>query len=132
MEIKIIKKKASSLKNISYEAMECEPVETLKELLVQMTIYEYKKQMTQKKEILSQKEIESESKFGKITFGNLYNENEKDIGDLINVMLQDYQDGLFRVFWNQEECLDLNQKLDIQEENEVVFIKLVMLAGRLW
>ena len=119
MKIKIIKKKASSLKELSHEDIELEQIETLKDLLVQITIYEFYKQHTSKQELLTQDEINEQAQLGKIT-------------KIIEVMLQDYHDGLFRVFLNKEECGDLDEKLVFEEENEVVIIKLVMMAGRLW
>lgn len=132
MKIKIIKKKASSLKELSHEDIELEQIETLKDLLVQITIYEFYKQHTSKQELLTQDEINEQAQLGKITWKELYNDKKEDITKIIEVMLQGYHDGLFRVFLNKEECMDLNEKLVFEEENEVVIIKLVMMAGRLW
>ena len=50
----------------------------------------------------------------------------------LEVMVQDFLDGLFRVFINGEEYKALDEKLKLQGENEVVFIRFVMMAGRLW
>ena len=47
-------------------------------------------------------------------------------------MLQDFHDGLIRVFINQREYCDLEEEITLLEENEVVLIQLVMMAGRLW
>lgn len=132
MKIKIIKKKASSLKELSHEDIKLEQIETLKDLLVQITIYEFYKQHTSKQELLTQDEINEQAQLGKITWKELYNNKKEDITKIIEVMLQDYHDGLFRVFLNKEECGDLDEKLVFEEENEVVIIKLVMMAGRLW
>ena len=48
------------------------------------------------------------------------------------ILKQDFEDGLFRVFFNQKEYTSLSEELKPQEENELVIIRLVMLTGRLW
>ena len=55
-----------------------------------------------------------------------------DIKAAVQVMLQDFEDGLFRVYLNGEECLDLKGKLAVKDEDEVVLLRFVMLAGRMW
>ena len=55
-----------------------------------------------------------------------------DVETAVQVMLQDFEDGLFRIYFNGEECLDLKGKLAVKDEDEVVLIRLVMLAGRMW
>ena len=49
-----------------------------------------------------------------------------------DILEQDFSDGLFRVFFNGEEYTNLTDVLDVQEENELVIIRLIMMAGRLW
>lgn len=132
MKIKVIRKKASSLRELSHEDIELEQISTLKDLLTQLTIHEYIKQNQGPKDFLTQEEINHQSLLGKISFHEVYNENYDDIQKSIHVMLQDYQDGLFRVYLNQEECTNIDEELCFQEENEVVIIRLIMMAGRLW
>lgn len=132
MKIKLIKKKASSMKELSHEEIELDNIKTLKDLLIQMTIQEFYKQHTSKQKVLTQNDINEQAHLGKVTMGNLYNEEKEEITKAIDVMIQDYQDGLFRVYFNQKECLDLDEKLVFLDNNEVVIIKLMMMAGRLW
>lgn len=133
MKINIIKKKSSSLKELSHEEVEFNNILTLKDLLIQMTIHEfYKQQSAFNDNVLTQDHIDNQAKFGKVTVGTLYNDNKEEITRVIDVMLQDYQDGLFRVYLNKRECTDLNERLIFKKENEVVIIKLIMMAGRLW
>ena len=56
--------------------------------------------------------------------------DEKPVYDIL--LEQDFSDGLFRVFFNGEEYTNLTDVLDVQEENELVIIRLIMMAGRLW
>ena len=43
-----------------------------------------------------------------------------------------FQDGLFRVFLGDTELTELDEKLELQEGDTVTFIRLTMLAGRMW
>lgn len=133
MKINIVRKKVSSLKELSHDVINVENIETFKDLLIQMTIHEFYKQHSfYDEQVLSPDEIDQQAMLGKVTLGILYNHEKEDITKAIDVMLQDYQDGLFKVYFNKKECSDLNEKLVFLQDNEVVMIKLVMMAGRLW
>lgn len=60
---------------------------------------------------------------------------DKNTGTLehaVQVMIQDFEDGLFRVYLNGTECTDLKEHLGVKDEDEIVFIRFIMLAGRMW
>lgn len=132
MKIQIVKKKASSLKELGKEVIEIPKVFTLKELLIVILYNEYKTIYDHQMKILNDKDIEQLAKLGKVSFSILYNEDKRNLDELIEVMLQDFQDGLYRVYINGQECQDINSQIQLQENDEVVFIRFVMLAGRLW
>ncbi|MCY1441026.1 hypothetical protein D9M71_573230 [compost metagenome] len=50
----------------------------------------------------------------------------------ISTMLQAFQDELFLVLHNEESLDSLSTPLNIQEDDVFTFIKLTMLAGRIW
>lgn len=129
MKFKIIKKKASSFKELGHEIIELNNISTLYDLLYAFTNYELNKQESHT--VYNQTKINNDAKYGKVTFEK-YNEQKDDFGKAMQTTIQDFKDGLYRVFINGNEYLNLNEKLDLLDENEVVFIKLVMLAGRLW
>ena len=124
MKFNIIKKKASSLKELGHETIELNDIQTLNDLLYSI------KQCNVQLKPHNKEEIQILSNLGKITFENYHEQG--DFNQALNTMIQDFKDGLFRVYLNENECTDLNESLSLKEENEVVFIKLVMLAGRLW
>ncbi|MEF2783002.1 hypothetical protein WKT02_01145 [Erysipelotrichaceae bacterium HCN-30851] len=133
MKFRIVKKQASSLKEIEYEPLELENVKAVKDLLIQILIYEYnKQQLLETKQVLSKNNIDQQAGLGKVTFSTRYNTNKDSLSKAINTMLQDFHDGLIRVFINQREYCDLEEEITLLEENEVVLIQLVMMAGRLW
>lgn len=111
MVVKVKKRKAGSYRDLTYEEYQIDKVETLEKLLEEVLKIELRKAKENEK---------------------LYESTVYSFEKAVNIMKQDYIDGLFRVFFNQKECKHLEEKIDWQEENELVFIKLVMLAGRLW
>lgn len=133
MKITIIKKKAASRKEMARVEIDIAEVETLKELLQEICLYEFQQHHNPKQDsLLDTQHIKDMATIGKVSFGSLYNENNEDIEKAMAVMLQDFEDGLFRVFLNRQEYTKLDEKLVFKEVNEVVFIRLVMMAGRLW
>ena len=133
MIIQVVKKKASSHKDLGHEQIEIEAAATLKELLIAISKYEYNKlYQDDRVRILLQKEIEGLAKAGKVHFSTMYNDAKKEFDQIARIMLEDFQDGLFHVYLNKQECLQLDEPLEINDGDEVVLIRLVMLAGRLW
>lgn len=118
MEIMVIKKKASSHKELSHEIYHINDVQYLHELLYQVMAIELVKKP-------------ESQQVGKIVY-DVYNEQKYSLEQAWDILKQDFEDGLFRVFFNKQEYENLDDELDIQENNELVIIKLVMMAGRLW
>ncbi len=118
MEIMVIKKKASSHKELSHEIYHINDVQHLHELLYQVMAIELVKKP-------------ESQQVGKIVY-DVYNEQKYSLEQAWDILKQDFEDGLFRVFFNKQEYENLDDELDIQENNELVIIKLVMMAGRLW
>lgn len=81
---------------------------------------------------LTAEQIENMSEAGKIAFGINYNGKEADLSEAIKTAFQAYEDGLFRIFIDEEEAGALDDELSVSENNLITFIKLTMLAGRLW
>lgn len=148
MEIQVVKKKASSLRELGRETVELPEVSTLRELLTEMVYYELDRaQKGKESPVLKEQEIASQSRLGRVSFGvsdhrdgysgetpsSVHgNGRWPDGQEAVRVMLQDFEDGLFRVFLNGEEYLKLDDTLHMKGGDEVVFIRLVMLAGRMW
>ena len=43
-----------------------------------------------------------------------------------------FNDGLFRIFLNDNELSSLEEKIKLQENDKLTFIRLTMLSGRIW
>ena len=109
MKIWVVRKKASSLRELGREALELPEVSNLRELLTAAAEKEFK-----------------------VSFGESYNENKASLEKAIQVMFQDFEDGLFRVYLNEREYKELLEPTELHDGDELVLIRLVMLAGRMW
>ncbi|MDO4454859.1 MAG: hypothetical protein Q4B90_10265 [Eubacteriales bacterium] len=118
MKVNVVKRKAASHKELSHVVYEIHDVKYLKELLYEIMVME----------LSSTPEISSP---GKLAY-NIWQEKEYHVDQAWTILKQDFEDGLFRVYFNGDEYTNLEDSLKIQEENELVIIKLVMIAGRLW
>lgn len=81
---------------------------------------------------LTNEEIEQQVHAGKVGFGTKYNDQKAEQQTAVRVAIQAFEDGLYRVFINEKETLDLDERLGLQEDDQLTFIKLTMLAGRKW
>lgn len=132
MKIMMVKRKAASRKELGREVYELPDVHNLRELLWSITEIEYHKQFEPvcASPVLSKEDLQKQE--GKIVFHKSYDTRRDDLNRAKQRVLQDYEDGLFRVFVQGEEVGDLEEDLHLQEGDEIVCIRLVMLAGRLW
>lgn len=80
----------------------------------------------------SEAELQAMGEVGKIAFGELFNQKEVKLSEAVNNALSSYKDGLFRIFIDEREAGELDDSIEIRDDSVVTFIKLTMLAGRLW
>jgi hypothetical protein len=84
-------------------------------------------------EFLSQSEVESlAEETGKVGFNSIYNDKKADENKAIENALICFKDGIYRVFIDETEIQNLEDHITLTENSKVIFIKLVMLAGRMW
>lgn len=76
--------------------------------------------------------IDDQAYTGKVSFGTINRDGMPDVAEASAVALTAYKDGLYRVFLNEQELEQLDELLPLEEGDELVFIRLTMLAGRLW
>ena len=96
---------------------------------------------------LSTEEIDDMASIGKIAFGINYGGKMADEKKAVENALQSYEDGLFCIFvegkalGSSGDIIEadesdkrnvLDEKVTIEEDTEVTFIRLVMLSGRMW
>ncbi len=81
---------------------------------------------------LNEQQITDMAEVGKIAFGINYGEKEQDLKKAEENALQSFEDGLYRIFIGENELEGLDTPLCLKEEDSLTFIKLTMLAGRMW
>ncbi len=123
--------------------MECEielpdSVSTLRELLISLVQFQVGEFNAKKVDVplplfLTEDELrEQAGRVGKIGFGARYDERAADPAGAVKVALSAFEDGLFRVFSGMDELTALDAPLRLEEEAEIMIIKLAMLAGRMY
>lgn len=110
---------------------------TTAELIVAVVIrqvQEYNERLDQNDllKYLTDAEIEEKATSGKVSFGVNYNGLPADAEKAIRNALQSFEDGIFRVFLNDTELESLDEIIQLQEGDKLTFIRLTMLAGRIW
>ena len=103
MKVNVVKRKAASNRALSRVSYELSDIKYLKELLYEVMILEMSSQT-----------------------------QTYTVQKAWNILRTGSRMDLFRVYFNGEEYTKLDDELKIREENELVIIKLVMMAGRLW
>lgn len=81
---------------------------------------------------LTDEQYTAMQEIGKLAFGVHYNEKEIDLEKAVQVASDAVKDGLVRIFKDNEELTDLNEKIDITEGDSFTVVRLTMLSGRMW
>lgn len=82
--------------------------------------------------VYSKEHIEEMAEMGKVAFGFVYDDRVPDLEKAYETALLAYKDGIVRLFVGEQEAGALNDKINLKENDEVTFIRLAMLAGRMW
>ena len=69
---------------------------------------------------------------GKVDFGSIYNLKKADVQKAQENAIQAFEDGMFAVFYNDEQLEDLTQTIDLSLQHPFTFIRLTFLAGSYW
>ena len=81
---------------------------------------------------LTQEEIDDRAESGKVDFGVNYNGEKASAEAAVKNALQAYEDGIFRLFVNDEEAGTADSPLALKEGDRLTFVRLTLLSGRLW
>lgn len=69
---------------------------------------------------------------GKVGFGALYNHNKVDLKVAQDNAILAFEDGIFTVFYGDDELENLDQEINLDEQKSLTFIRLTFLAGSYW
>lgn len=140
MKIKVNRKSVSGKKNSIRQVIYDYPVcpETVRQLLtetVKLCVADYNSRRDAGTDILrvfSKKELEDQAAAGKVGFGANYGNGYADEEAAVKNALQCFEDGMVAVFVDGVRMERLEAAVRLREESEVTFVRLTMLAGRLW
>lgn len=105
-------------------------VEALIRECVHTCVKKYRERaLNAKDRVLTAEEMEAQKEIGKIAFGIHYNEREINEQQAVGTALQAYEDGLFRIFLNEDELGGMEQVLNLQEDDVLTLVRLTMLSG---
>lgn len=82
--------------------------------------------------ILSPEEIEDKARTGKVGFGVNYGGKPADIVKAQENAIQCFEDGIYRIFMDDKPLEELDEVIQVTEEQVFTFVRLTMLAGRMW
>lgn len=110
---------------------------TLKDLItdivkIEVSSYNSKDDGERLVNFLTESQIEEQKTVGKIGFARVYSDKKVDEEEAIINALECFQDGLFKVFKNDDELCSLDEEINLKENDVLTFIRLAFLAGRLW
>ncbi|MFD1602496.1 hypothetical protein ACFSJW_21270 [Flavobacterium artemisiae] len=69
---------------------------------------------------------------GKAGFGALYNHNQVDLAKAQENAIQAFEDGLYAVFYGDDQLETLTEQIDLSQNKNLTFIRLTFLAGSYW
>ena len=135
VNVKQIGKRKNKIDRKEYEISG--EIKTVKELLtefVTINVKKFNEGLIEEDVVpyLTDEKISDLSDAGKIAFGVDYNGKKQDLEKAIENALQSYEDGIYRIFVNDEEMGEIESEIELKEKDELTFVRLTMLAGRMW
>lgn len=135
VNLKSMGKRRQSIKPVYYE-IQGQP-STVRELICAVTeagVREYNQRMETSDILfyLTKGEINDKAAAGKVSFGVNYGEHKADLRKAQENALQCFADGIYRIFLDEKSLEDLDEIISIRDDSVFTFVRLAMLAGRMW
>lgn len=135
VNLKSVGKRRQAVKPMLYE-IDGQP-STVRELILAVTeagVREYNHRMDSPRLLpyLTGAEIEDKAQTGKVSFGVNYGEKRADLLKSQENAIQCFADGIYRIFLDQEPLENLDDTIRITKDSVFTFVRLTMLAGRMW
>ncbi|MFP3833909.1 hypothetical protein [Chryseobacterium sp. SIMBA_028] len=112
-------------------------LENLLKLIVQQQVYEFNTKSFEREDedytkIPQDNYLNLLTDTGKVGFGSIYNLKKADLQKAQENAIQAFEDGMFAVFYNDEQLESLTQTIDLGLKHTFTFIRLAFLAGSYW
>lgn len=97
-----------------------------------VTQYNQRMESSELLKALSTQQIENSASQGKVSFGVNYGDKKADLSKATADALEAFADGTAVIFANDKRLKALDESIDINAIKSLTFVKLTMLAGRMW
>ncbi|KZX10454.1 hypothetical protein [Methanobrevibacter filiformis] len=111
-------------------------LEDLIEEIVKIEVEEFKSKQKESEDLennilkyLSTNEITAQSETGKIAISKIQNQNEVKENEAIETAILAFKDGIYFVFIDDKKIENIDDEIVIEEDSEIMFLRLTMLAG---
>ena len=98
----------------------------------EVALYNSKEADGQPLVLLTPQQLDDLAESGKVGFGRVWSDQKADPAKAIANAIQCWEDGLVRVFMDDEELTQLDAPLVIPDGAVFTFIRLTFLAGSMW
>lgn len=136
INIKGVSNKQNKIKKLVYDYPSKNPytmADFLKETVqICLENYESSTENAEVMKMFSKEEIEDAAASGKVLFGVHFNQKKPDPQKAELNAIQAFEDGMVAVFIDGVQYENIESVIDLKEGSEVVFVKLSLLAGRMW
>lgn len=108
---------------------------TTRELItevVKTSVKNYAKEKEKLIDYLALNEIKDKVQAGKVANSNEFDDRLPDVQSAIENALLSFEDEIVRIFLEDEELKNLDEKIDLKENSNITFIKMTMLSGGIW
>lgn len=131
---KTIGKRKGYMELVPYELDEgITTVEKLIEAVVSIEVQKFKDRQTKSfVGFLNEAAIADQIDSGKVSYGTVYNDKEVNLETAKTVAKQAFMDGIVMLILNDLEVTDIKQTITLLPNDQLTFIRLTFLAGRLW
>lgn len=135
VNIKKIGKKQHAVQETVYEIPG--HLKNVRELIIAVTaacVRQYNQRMEEPDLLrcLTKDEIDSMATAGKVGFGVNYGEKKADSDKAVENALQSFEDGIYRIFLDDRALETLDEEIQLTKDSCLTFVRLTMLAGRMW
>jgi len=135
INIKKISKRNNLIQSIIYDYPICpDTVDVLIEETVKLCVKEYedRQENSEMIKVLTMDSIEDSSLSGKVSFGRNYGDKKPNLDKAVANAKQSFEDGIVVIFIDGVQMKNLEDSIVLSDNNEITFVKMIMLSGRMW
>lgn len=132
IKIKQLSKRRAVLEKQLFEIEDLSEKATLRDFIAavvtqQVEAYNVKKHEQNVLPFLTSEQIEDGAAVGKVGFGAIYSEEKADLTKAITNAILAFEDGLYKIFIDDDEIQHIDKEIFIDKESVVMFLRLTLI-----